>query len=112
VDTLATDEPLDEDDPDLSASRLRVSADRRNHILGGDRTGGGHRFGAGRGKSEFPQNWSDQDIIDAIEDLANDHRAPRSLTRTGGILLTGERNGVRVTVVIDRAGQIITGYPR
>lgn len=44
------------------------------HILDGDGpTSGGHRFGTGiPGKSEFPQNWSDQKIANVISDIATD----------------------------------------
>jgi hypothetical protein len=79
----------------------------------GDATGGGHRFGAGKGKSEFPQTWSDDEIIDAIEDVANDLASSHSPTARGYIKVTGNRNGVAIIVIVDpAAGVVITGYPR
>lgn len=57
-----------------------VEPSRRVHILDGDRTGGGHRAGAGRGKSEFPAGWSDDEIIDGINDVVNDPESPRTPT--------------------------------
>jgi hypothetical protein len=90
----------------------RVSPGRRIHILTGDLTGGGHKFGAGRSKSEFPQSWSDDAIIDAIEDVANDPAAIRSPTGYKRTKVTGTRNGVLIVVIVDHsAGTIITGYP-
>jgi hypothetical protein len=55
-----------------SMTQFRISASARVRILAGDIKGGGHRFGTNRGKSEFPQSWSDDDIIAAIKDVAND----------------------------------------
>lgn len=91
---------------------LKVSAAARKHILNGDKTGGGHRFGANRGKSEFPQDWADDDIIRAIEEVANDPAASRHQGRRGRIIAIGVRNAVSVTVVINPAtGFIVTGFP-
>jgi hypothetical protein len=94
-----------------SAQRRIVSPQRRIHILTGDRTGGGHRHGAGKGGSEFPASWSDQDIIDAIEDVANDTSATTIRGRNGSMRLIASRNSVSITVVLDGRGQIVTGYP-
>ena len=44
---------------------------RAGHILNGDQTGGGHRYGEGAPcKSEFPQNWNDDKILGTIETIA------------------------------------------
>jgi hypothetical protein len=91
---------------------LRVSASVREHILDGDRRGGGHRFGANRGESEFPQSSPDDDIIRTIEDLANDPAATRVQGRRGRVILIGVRNSVGVTVVINPVtGCIETRFP-
>jgi Bacterial EndoU nuclease len=88
----------------------RVSPGRRIHILTGDLTGGGHKFGAGKGKSEFPQSWSDDAIIDAIEDVANDPTATGSPTGYRRTKVTGTRNSVAIVVIVDHpTGAIITG---
>jgi hypothetical protein len=65
--------------------RFVVTAQRRVHILDGDHTGGGHRAGSGGGKSEFPAAWSDDAIIDAIEEVANDPASVRAPGRNGKI---------------------------
>jgi len=91
--------------------RAHVTPDRRKHILEGDKTGGGHRPGAGkRGKSEFPADWSDDKIIQEIEDIAND---PATEAQPSGdrLVKTGTRDGVEIKVVIDPDGEIVTGYP-
>jgi len=93
-------------------SRLSVSASAGTHILAGDERGGGHRYGANRGKSEFPQSWSDDDIINAIEYLANDPASIREQGRRGRTILIGMRKSVSLTVVINsETGFIMTGFP-
>jgi hypothetical protein len=46
---------------------VQISEEKRRHILTGDPDGegGGHKFGVGRpGKTEFPESWSDDKIIE------------------------------------------------
>jgi Bacterial EndoU nuclease len=93
-------------------TQFSVSAAARVHILAGDIRGGGHRFGTSRGKSEFPQSWSDDDIIAAIEDVANDPASVRLPGRGGRIILIGMRKSVSITVVANpESGFIVTGFP-
>ena len=92
--------------------RFTVSPARQSHILDGDRTGGGHRFAAGRGKSEFPQTWSDEFIINTIEDVANDPASTHIKGRGDYVRFIAMRNFVSITVVVDVVNaDIITGYP-
>lgn len=90
-----------------------VSPQRRRHILDGDATGGGHRPGTGfPGKSEFPRGWSDDRIIAAILDVANDPASRRRVEADGRTVVTGTRDGVEMRVVVDRDGRsVVTGYP-
>lgn len=90
-----------------------VGPSRRVHILDGDARGGGHRPGRGLpGKSEFPQGWSDDRIIEAIEAVANDPASTRRLEADGRTVLTGRRSGVEMRVVVERDGRsVVTGYP-
>jgi hypothetical protein len=84
----------------------------RRHILDGDQRGGGHKFGAGKGKSEFPQGWTDDEIIDAVEGIANDPASAEKPGRWGRKRRAGVRSGVLVFVVVDPGiGEIVTGYP-
>jgi hypothetical protein len=89
-----------------------VSPARRVHILYGDRTGGGHRFGAGKGKNEFPQSWTDDDIINTIEDVANDSGSTRLQRRAGRVIFIATRKSISISVVVDVAdADIVTGFP-
>ena len=100
-----------------------ISDARRTHILDGDRSGGGHRWPGAPGKSPFPREWSDDEIIGHIQDIIADPRSTWSEGGPGGALLTrtgrparfvviGKRSGLHVKVVIAPAGEgIITAYP-
>ena len=95
-----------------SSGRYSVGATERIHILVGDRTGGGHRHGAGQQRSEFPQAWTDDAIIMAIERIANSSTSTSSNGRLGRKIFMGTENSVRIKVVADpKTGRIITGFP-
>jgi hypothetical protein len=101
----------------------RVSGERRVHILDGDHTGGGHRWPGGPGKTPFPREWSDDEIMAHISDIVADPRSVWSEGGPGGALLTktgrparfvvrGERRGVQIKVVTAPAGGgVVTAYP-
>jgi hypothetical protein len=85
-----------------------VNPATRAHILNS------HRFGSGRNKSEFPQSWSDLDIIVAVETVANDPASSvRPTGAVGRLKVIGNRNSVVIVVIVEIAsGVIVTGYPR
>lgn len=98
------------------SSRIVVTPARRTHILDGDATGGGH--GPGRGisrKSEFPAEFTDDEIIDGAEAIANDpSRYSRGIIPTGGryVCLTGAIRGQQTRVVVDPVRkEVVTAYP-
>ena len=104
-----------------NASNVTNSADdfvdlatpqRRKHILDGDATGGGHRAGTGNpGKSEFPADWTDDRIMHEISDVATDPNAASRVSRGGRVVSEGTRDGITIRTVVDKDGEIITGYP-
>ncbi len=84
------------------------------HILDGDETGGGHRFGTGRaGKSEFPETWSDAKIKFEILDIATDPVTLWSKPDARGYVSgEAEREGIIIRVIYDsRKSRIVTAYP-
>lgn len=95
-------------------ARIRDLTERRiEHILVGDGPrSGGHRPGTGKpGKTEFPADWTDDEII---------HRVMRTATRPsaaeignrGNFLCTRHFDGVEVIAVVAPDGQVLSGYPR
>lgn len=95
-------------------SGIRTPPEARAHILDGDPTAGagGHRPGTGiPGKTEFPPGWSDDRIIDAVEDVARDPGSKRRKGSRGRTMAEGRRDGVDIRVVIEADGRIVTGYP-
>ena len=94
---------------------LRVTPERTTHILDGDETGsgGGHRHGIGNpGKTEFPASWADAKIISTALDVARGpDRPPVRQDWNDTWLCTGTRDGVDVSVVVLRSGEILTSWP-
>jgi RHS repeat-associated protein len=87
---------------------------RKTHIL--DR----HKFGAGKpGKTEFPANWSDDELLHNVSDIATDPTSIRGVDNFGNWsqpYATGFRNGVEVRVDFFpsnsiHSGKISTAYP-
>jgi hypothetical protein len=71
-----------------------------------------HRFGAGWNKSEFPQGWSDGDIIAAVETVANDPASSSTPTGVGRLKVKGNRNNLAIVVIVEIfSGVIVSGWP-
>ena len=106
--------PPEEDAALAKPGEATLSGDRRQYILDGDGKGGGGH-GPGRGtpkKSEFPSGWSDDKVIDAIMDVANDEKSMRSRAGRDRTFVNGTRDGVDIEVVIDADGKtVVTAYP-
>ena len=121
-----------------SSSGYRVSDSRRNHILEGEGpTDPGHGPNRGFTEGAFPDTWTDEQVISAIEDIANnpnstwkqstgpgagnapitvgapDVNAP-SMTNKGTpvrFMVKGRTHGLNITVIVEPHGEgIITGY--
>lgn len=91
-----------------------LSEDRRRYILDEDGEGGGGH-GPGRstpGKSEFPSDWSDEKVTDAIKDVANDPASVRTPADRGRTSIEGTRDGIGIRVIIGADGKtIVAAYP-
>lgn len=102
-----------------------VSPGHTKHILFGDATGGGHKFGISRlfnGKNKFPRNWSDQKILHAISEVATDPKSrwiqqtgrPGALYTKGGthvkFKVEGIFDGVKIRAIV-KGSDIITAFP-
>jgi hypothetical protein len=102
-----------------------ASARRTRHILYGDETGGGHKFGLLRlfnGKTKFPAAWSEREIMNAVSEVATSPsstwvqqsgRAGAILTRAGAPVkwkVEGVFNGIRIRVIV-QGDDIVTAFP-
>jgi hypothetical protein len=98
-----------------------TSASRRNHILYGDGTGGGHLWPGAPGKTPFPKSWTEDKIIHEVSDVATDPDLVwRQQTGSPGAEFTrrgapvrfevfGVRDGVTLRVIVEPGGEgIIT----
>jgi RHS repeat-associated protein len=89
---------------------------RRRHILDGEvrpngTYGGGHRAGTGfPGKSEFPANWSDDQTMHHISDVATDPVAVRWPGRGSDVWARGTRDRINIEVLVRRE-KIWAAYP-
>ena len=92
---------------------VRTTADRRVHILDGDKTGGGHRHGTGRpGKTEFPAEWDDDHVIGAVLAIARSpDQGPEPQNNGGRRQVSGERDGVRIVAILEADGLVCTAWP-
>jgi hypothetical protein len=92
---------------------LRVTPERRTHILDGDAYGGGHRHGTGRpGKTEFPASWDDEKIVDTLLDVARQpDRVPGYQERNGNWVTRGTREDVEVVAIVAGDGRVWSGWP-
>jgi len=111
--------------PGSPEENLNLASPRRTrHILVGDENGGDHAYPPAPGKSPFPANWSHQQIMNAVSDVATDpsltwirESGPQGslYTRAGRparFVVYGQRYGVWLRVVLEPAGEgIITAVP-
>lgn len=98
-----------------------VTPERLDHIMIGEQRrhglawSGGHGYGAGKGKTEFPPNWSREVVQAAIERVLSDVASIISIRRRGSRLeFRGTVNGICVVVVVrGRHGppKLWTAYP-
>lgn len=95
-----------------SIDSVSIPEDRARHILDGEGRSGGHRYGTGTpGKTEFPASWSNDDILEAIRQVAGTGTVDRPAHRNGDLVIVGEVNGVTIEVVVQPNGEVRTGYP-
>jgi hypothetical protein len=116
--------------PLVDPSTNVASAQRTQHILHGDATGGGHLWPDSAGKTPFPQSWDANKIMSTTSDLAtNPNFLWQPQTGSGGLYTKSGKparfvvtdangnlpvvDGVPVRVIIEPAGEgIITAYPK
>jgi hypothetical protein len=91
---------------------VHLTAAGRVHILTGDAEGGGHLSGRGApGKSEFPPSWDGDRIVATALALARAPDVPPASGRKNRWVVEGVRDGVRMRVVTEPDGRIMTAVP-
>lgn len=100
-----------------------LSTADRQHILFGDIGGGGHMYPGQPGKSIFPQNWTENQILHNVGDVVTSPTTRwYAQTGTGGSMTKGGdpakwvawemRDGVSMRVVFQPAtGRTLTAFP-
>lgn len=108
---LAANNPANDPANDNIAPRL--SPQRRTHILYGDAQGGGHMHGTGKPcKSEFPAEWTAEDIVHAVTTLAANDNINWKTADNGYHTAEQTVDGIKIRIVTDREGDdIVTAYP-
>ena len=86
---------------------------RDRHILYGDHKGGGHIYGAGKAcKSEFPEDWDSNKILETTARIAANDNLDWDKQRNGYYVSEQMIDEVRVRVVLGRERRnVITAYP-
>ena len=89
-------------------SRPNIDPERAKHII--DR----HRPGSAQpGATEFPEGWTEEDILDGVSGIGIDGEEVDGLAeRPGDIGLSGKHKGIEIKVIVDgETGKVRTGYP-
>jgi hypothetical protein len=91
----------------------QISESRAQHILYGDKTGGGHKYGVGIPcKTEFPADWGDDDILSNLSDIAANDNLTWREEPNGYHVAEDVRGTLKIRVVLGpKKQQVITGYP-
>ncbi len=91
----------------------RITEQRSQHILYGDQRGGGHLYGVSKPcKSEFPPEWTPDDIIATVQSLAANDNVKWSQADNGYYTSEQMAGGVKIRIVLDRErDDVITAYP-
>lgn len=93
--------------------KFTLSHRAKTHILYGDRSGGGHMHGIGKPcKSEFPEDWDKDEIIDTVEKIAANDNLNWRKQDNGYYVTNKKEDGLKIRVVVspDKT-EVITAYP-
>ena len=98
--------PLTNDGPVLTEQA-------EQHLLYGDKRGGGHLHGIGKAcKSEFPAGWDAKEVIDHVTAIAANDNLPWKQQNNGYHVAEQMVEDIRVKVVLNQdRTKIITAYP-
>lgn len=97
----------------LPASAPVLDSYAEQHLLYGDKRGGGHLHGAGKAcKSEFPESWNREDVINHVKNVAANDNLDWEKQPNGYYVAEEMVEDIRVRVVLNQTRtKIITSYP-
>jgi hypothetical protein len=92
---------------------ITIPEQRKVHILYGDERGGGHLAGVGKAcKSEFPDDWSAERVIEETALIAANDNLRWARQDNGYYKAEKMVEDVRVRVIVDRRRrEVVTAYP-
>ena len=97
----------------ISSKAVILSPQQRVHILYGDKKGGGHFHTANKPcKSEFPESWNEDKIIQTIEKIAANDNMNWRQEKNGYFVGEKQVESLKIRVVLDQNKKnVITAYP-
>ena len=100
-------------DGPLPALEPVLSEQAEQHLLYGDKRGGGHLHGVGKAcKSEFPQDWGKDEVIAHVKKVAANDNLGWKKQNNGYYVAEEMVEGTRVRVVLNQTRtKIVTAYP-
>lgn len=102
-----------ETSPTTTTSDIILTEKAKQHILYGDSKGGGHIYGANIPcKSEFPESWDSQKIIETVKRQAANDNLDWEKQSNGYYVSENTHENIKTRVVLGRNQEyIITAYP-
>ncbi|MGB4056594.1 MAG: EndoU domain-containing protein [Alphaproteobacteria bacterium] len=99
--------------PDNTPGIVTISEKSAKHILHGDGRGGGHLYGTGTPcKTEFPADWSENDVLQNVKLIAANDNLDWREQDNGYYVAESLVQGVKVRVVLGKDKQnVVTAYP-
>lgn len=90
-----------------------LSEQAEQHLLYGDKRGGGHLHGVGKAcKSEFPQDWDKNEVITHVKKIAANDNLGWQQQDNGYYVAEDMVEGTRVRVILNQTRtKIVTAYP-
>lgn len=91
----------------------QISEKAENHILHGDKKGGGHLYGSANPcKSKFPKDWDEADVLSNVRKVAANDNLKWKKEKNGYYTATDNVDGVKIRVVLDNdKDDVVTAYP-
>ncbi|MDP9072500.1 MAG: EndoU domain-containing protein, partial [Actinomycetota bacterium] len=103
--------------------KVHRTARSNRHILDGETyRRGGHRARTGYpGKTEFPDGWSDEQILDTVDEAAQNpvrytelkmtEPSPKHPAGQPRYVYRGEANGLQLEIALDQNGRVVSAFP-